>query len=301
MVKKASEQQIWDYVEYLKQRGKKPRTLCEYRRGLYRLAEWLEAVYGVDDLTAADEDQMLAWRIAVGASVEEITISNYATPVRGFYRWAMRRRMIDWNPVEDLPLPPSRRRLPRPIDTTHLEYAILTAPKRIRPWLVLAAYAGFRAQEIAYLRREDILNTARPSVILVSTLMAKGGHERVVPMSPYVWTELQRGGLPRRGFAFRRFDGTCGPNSPKRVSKLANDHLRACGYDETLHQLRHWFGTASYEYSRDLRKVQELMGHRSPVTTAGYTAIVQAEAADVVNGIQPNRRGLRTVRGKHER
>ena len=45
-----------------------------------------------------------------------------------------------------------------------------------------------------------------------------------------------------------------------------------------MHQLRHRYGTMAYQLSRDLRMVQEQMGHASTITTAGYTR-PSAEAA----------------------
>lgn len=59
---------------------------------------------------------------------------------------------------------------------------------------------------------------------------------------------------------------------PSRVSQLSNAHLHGCGIRETLHQLRHRFGTLTYQATRDLRLVQELMGHADPASTAGYAA-----------------------------
>jgi site-specific recombinase XerC len=44
---------------------------------------------------------------------------------------------------------------------------------------------------------------------------------------------------------------------------------RACGIDVTMHQLRHRAGTILYRTSKDLRMVQEFLGHRSVVTTQG--------------------------------
>jgi site-specific recombinase XerC len=41
----------------------------------------------------------------------------------------------------------------------------------------------------------------------------------------------------------------------------------------TMHTLRHRFGTRAYRGSRNLRAVQELLGHASIATTERYTAI----------------------------
>jgi len=40
-----------------------------------------------------------------------------------------------------------------------------------------------------------------------------------------------------------------------------------------LHGLRHRFATRAYARSRDLRAVQELLGHASPAITQRYVAV----------------------------
>jgi len=67
------------------------------------------------------------------------------------------------------------------------------------------------------------------------------------------------------------------------VSRLCNDHLHSIGIPHTLHSLRHRYGTQVYRASgRDLRLTQELMRHKTPVSTALYTWVDPAEGAAVV-------------------
>lgn len=47
----------------------------------------------------------------------------------------------------------------------------------------------------------------------------------------------------------------------------------ALGHEATTHTLRHRAATVAYRGTRDLRAVQELLGHSRPETTAGYVAI----------------------------
>ena len=93
---------------------------------------------------------------------------------------------------------------------------------------------------------------------------------------------------------FRRHDGQSGPNTPHTVSRLSNEHLHACGLPATLHQLRHRFGTETYRYKRDLRMVQDLLGHADPATTAGYAAYLNVDAAAAVEHL-PSPRHPRAV------
>jgi hypothetical protein len=120
----------------------------------------------------------------------------------------------------------------------------------------------------------------------VIIVMGKGCKERIVPLSPQLWHELVAYGLPRSGIIFLRHDGRHGQNSPKLVSQLVNAYLKSIDVTETLHQLRHRFATRAFGVHKDIRVVQELMGHASPATTALYADYCRAEAISTVLGVQ---------------
>ncbi|SRR5258706_2464447 len=259
-------------------------TIYARRCAIGRLAEWLDVP--VEDATAAD---LLAWRTALTVSPK--SVGPYTDHVRGYYAWLVRTGYRPDNPAAGLPVPRSHRSLPRPIREGDLDRALAAARGRVRPWLVLAGWGGFRATEIAYLRRENVDDTAAQPSILID---GKGGKQRVVPASTFVLAELRAYGLPARGLIFRRHDGRPGPNRPWLISKLANDCLHRSGTNATLHQLRHRCLTLLYQETLDLRLVQELAGHSSPATTAVYTLISNAKAAQALEALPAPRR-LRAV------
>lgn len=270
---------LHDHQRWLGQRGLSERTRGSYGRTLRQLSEWLED-RGSGLLTATPQ-QLRDWRASL--TVEGNSVLTYVTGVRSFYRWAQLTERLIVDPTVDIPLPKRRKGRPRPISDHLLRHAIVNAPKRIRPWLILAALAGLRCAEIAGLCREDLLDTADQPVIMV---MGKGGKERIVPLSPQIWGELVTYGLPKFGPVFLRRDGQHGPNSPKMVSQLANAYLRSIGVKETLHQLRHRFATKAFGVGKDLRVVQELLGHASPTTTAVYADYCNEDAFNTVLGVQ---------------
>jgi integrase len=160
------------------------------------------------------------------------------------------------------------------------------ASRRVRPWLVLAAWAGLRACEISGLRRENVLDSAVPPVLLVARDATKGSRERLLPLSPFLLAELQLAGMPSSGYVFRRHDGHPGPNRPWRISQLCNQCLHECGVQATLHQLRHRYGTQLYQSSgHDLRLTQDMLGHASPATTSVYAAWDRAGATAAVDAL----------------
>ncbi|HMQ28045.1 MAG TPA: tyrosine-type recombinase/integrase, partial [Acidimicrobiales bacterium] len=200
--------------------------------------------------------------------------------LKGFYSWAHRAGLIDEDPSLDLVRPRVARRIPRPIPTEDLHRALDGAPERVRPWLMLAAYCGLRAHEIAGLRREDVLERREPPVLAV--VDGKGGKQRVVPMPDALVSDFAGWDVPARGLLWRKRDGTGAAVPAHLVSRLCNDYLHSVGIGQTLQTLRHWYGTATYEATGDLRLTQEVMGHASPVTTAGYAAWSPRKAAAVL-------------------
>lgn len=233
-------------------------------------------------LLEATPDMLLAWRFSLEGR-RPATIAGYLSHVRQFYGWAVERSLIPADPTVDIPRPKCPQRLPRPIPYDDLVAALNAATPRIRVWLVLAGWCGFRACEIARLRAENItLAGPRPS-ILVAADATKGSRERIVPASPFVVAELRGAGLPVKGWAFRRLDDRPGPPAAWSVSQQCCAHLHDCGFPATLHQLRHWFLTEYYEASGfDIRATQEVAGHSRVDTTAGYAAVRPGRGAATV-------------------
>jgi site-specific recombinase XerD len=250
------------FVRDLHRRNLAPTTISHYRNSLERF----ERRTGIS-LLEATRDDLRDWldTLRVGPR----TVFWYVSTLRVFYNWALDEELLDRNPATGLVTPRYGRLVPRPIGDDDLVLALRGARPRMRAWLALAAFAGFRAKEIAGLRREDVLDMVEPPVLVVSA--PKGGRQRVVPLNPYVAHALRLAGLPRSGWLFPSQRGG-GPVQPPTVSKLASRYLDGCGIDATLHQLRHAFATEVYRASRDLRLTQELLGHAHPNTTAIYAA-----------------------------
>jgi integrase/recombinase XerC len=264
------------HLHHLELEGLAGGTVEARRRALLRL----QAAIGMPLLEAAAAD-LAAWR--AGLTIDPDSVAAYVSHARQFYEWAIGAGLLAGpNPAGELPVPRRPRRLPRPISERDMFAAVAGAPPRIRPWLVLAGWAGLRAKEIALLRRQLILDTARPPVLIVAADATKGRNERVVPLCAFVLGELLEAGMPASGWMFRRRDGRPGPNSPAKVSQLANRYLHEAGIAATLHQCRHRFGTETYRARRDLRMLQELMGHQRPETTAGYVLVDAVDAAAVL-------------------
>lgn len=150
---------------------------------------------------------------------------------------------------------------PRPCPEAALRSAVVAAGPRERTMLALGAGAGLRRAEIAQVRGTDVEDTLDGPMLRV---IGKGGRIRLVPISDELAARLRE----RSGYAFPSPDG--GHLTPAHVGKLVS-RLLPTGW--TTHTLRHRFASAAYRPDRDIRAVQELLGHASVATTQIYTAV----------------------------
>jgi integrase/recombinase XerC len=255
------------YLQWMGDRALSPRTV-ESRTSILRML----TAYTGKPLAEVTPEDLAGWQRHLatkltprGGRMQKASRHVYLKQTKALFRWARDRELIAANPAHGLVLPVLRQGKPRPVGEDDLELALAAANDRVRVWLLLAGLAGLRAIEISQVERSDVLD-ALPQPLL--RVRGKGDVERWVPLSPPVLAAL-RPFLSGSGRLFWRVDGT-GPVTAPIVSQLCNRHLRMLAIPSSLHTLRHRFGTTAYRATRDLRVVQGLMGHSSPITTSQY-------------------------------
>jgi integrase len=191
------------------------------------------------------------------------TRHTYHCQLHGFYRWAVASGRMSHDPMARLRTPPDGAARPKPVTTEQLRRALAMADDFWRLVLILAAFAGLRASEIAQLERGDITEEA------VHVRCGKGGKERFVTTAATVW-EAVRDRPP--GPLLRRPHG--GVVSGRWLSRVQSRFWRSAGLpDVHLHRLRHWFATQMLAAGHDCLVIRDLMGHASVATTQGYVAV----------------------------
>jgi integrase/recombinase XerC len=197
-----------------------------------------------------------------------------------FYAWAVDSGHLEGNPAGSIRRPRLKPGLPRPIADADLRRAIEAAEPIMLAWVLLGAFAGMRCQEIAGLASEDV--DEQHGVLRI--VHAKGGRERVVPLHPDVLAALKALPMPASGPVFR-----CPNGSRMTADYLGHSltrYLHSLGIASTAHKLRHWYASSLYRSTRDLRMVQELLGHASPTVTANYAACDPLAAAPAVAALK---------------
>lgn len=265
------------YRAHLAAGARRPLTIRLRTHYLGRLSQ------AFPDPWAVTVDDLTAWLASHRWQAE--TLRSARSSIAAFYYWAVLTGRIKASPAAALPSIRAPRSLPRPTPDAALTAALGKASGRDRLILLLAARAGLRRAEIASLRWADI----EPGALRVR---GKGGAERLVPLTPDLARELaaersrRLAGQVGDGWRYRPdprsphvLPGAKGGHmSPETVGALLKQLLGQWGG----HTLRHRFATRALRGTRNLRVVQELLGHASVATTQRYTAVTQEELAEAV-------------------
>ncbi|MGH8774821.1 MAG: tyrosine-type recombinase/integrase [Jiangellaceae bacterium] len=244
-------------------------TLYQRRWQLRTLA----AAFGDRSPWDLSGDDLVAWM--AGHEWSRETRKSTRAALRGFYGWAVDTDRTARDPSRVLRTVRAPAGLPRPAGDLAVAQALGNADDKVTLMILLAGLAGLRVSEIGRLRWDD-----RDGAAVI--VRGKGDRVRRVPLHPVLAEHLDaehaRRGAGCRGTGFYDdgdgavwvFPGRTGAGMhPGHVSAVLS---RALGPGTTPHQLRHRFASRAYIGTRDLRAVQQLLGHASPTTTAVYAA-----------------------------
>lgn len=244
-----------DYVSYLRAGGL-PESTCKLRH--YQLRRFAAST-GLAAF-AATGDELVEYLASRDWS--NSTRRSIRATLRSFYSWAAGSGRVERDPSQTLPKVPAVMGRPRPAADEVVTAGLEHADRRVRLMIELAAFAGLRCVEISRVHSDDLF---QDFVGWSLRVIGKGDKPRTVPIPDHVARALRRFGP---GWIFP--GNVDGHLSPAYVSKLISRTLPGA----TAHQLRHRFASKAYQLGgRDIRAVQQLLGHASVATTQIYTAV----------------------------
>lgn len=221
--------------------------------------------------------------------LDPITVARHLSALRSWFRFLVRRGVVERNVARDVKSP----RLPRklvaflPVDEA---LPMLDTPGRARDVAILELlYAsGLRVSELTGLDVGDVDQDA-----MTVRVLGKGGQERVVPFGRAaaraldVYLSLR---ARPRGPLFVNIRG--GRLTVRSVHAFVKRAARAAGIERRVspHTLRHTFATHLLDGGADLRVVQELLGHRRLTTTQRYTHVSAAHLVQAYDAAHPRAR-----------
>lgn len=282
-------------------------TVSAYRRDIKHFLQ----CHGLDenrainwnDIKQGDIRQCVASLHRQGLSGK--SLQRWLSSIRSLFNFLCRFHLATHNPAVGVPAPKAAKRLPKTLNVDEinqlLENNTLTIDSKItsnvltardRAIMELMYACGLRLSELSGLDLQDI--DWQQQVIMVT---GKGQKQRRIPFGRKAKAALnnwlkQRNMITNENekalFISQRGNRVSNSNIQKRLKKMAlTQGLNTNVYP---HMLRHSFASHILESSKDLRAVQELLGHANLSTTQIYTHLDFQHLADVYDGAHPRAR-----------
>lgn len=278
------------FLQYLRvEKNASELTTKSYGEDLEALQEYLEQARGSVPEASAIETLDLRGYIAAmtEAGYAKTTIARRMASLRSFFRFGQREGWAKTNPAKPLRNPRKPRSLPHFLSSEEIE-RLLAAPGqkdafalRDRAILEVLYSAGLRVSELAGLNDGDLDLTGG-----LLRVRGKGRRERMSPIGSFA-THALRQWLAERILSPKEKSGALSPVftnkfgrrlTTRSVGRMLEKYLKQTGLDRrtTPHTLRHSFATHLLDRGADIRSVQELLGHKSLITTQIYTHVSTA-------------------------
>ena len=267
-----------------------PHTLRSYRADLLDFEAHLATQRLLPE--TADVRAVRGWLAALHArGLDPTSVSRKLAAVRSFYRFLVRRGVLERNPARELRGPRPTRKLVSflPVDeaTALVDARELGGASRARDVAILELlYAtGLRVSELAGLDVDALDRDARTVRVL-----GKGRKERIVPYGASAARVLDAYLGPRRhgsGPVFTNARG--GRLGVRSIRAIVVRAAGAAGVTRRVspHTLRHTFATHLLDAGADLRMIQELLGHSRLSTTQRYTHVGAAQLMKIYDAAHP--------------
>lgn len=293
--------EVTQFLKYLSvEKNASELTIKSYREDLLDLVDYLHEELGVATKPCDVSPRDLRGYAAAlhEAGYAKTSVARKLASLRSFYRYAQRQQWCDSNPAKPLRNPRGSRKLPHFLTGEEVG-KLLEAPstgdvlgKRDVAILETMYSAGLRVSEVVGLNTGDLDFSQA-----IAHVRGKGRKERLAPLGQYAVDALQ-GYLAQRTLAAREPTGRAAPVfvnrfgsrlSTRSVGRMLEKYLKLTGLDlrTSPHTLRHSFATHLLDRGADIRSVQELLGHKSLVTTQIYTHLSTANLREVYQRAHP--------------
>jgi len=256
---------VRQYMYAMKLAGNSDVTITNHKYSARRFAEMLTQ-RGWNTPAEVPADGLIFWYL--DQEWAPSTRRCYRAILRAFFAAQVDAGQLMHNPAERLPKAPGGAHRPRPARDPLIAAAVLAADERTQLLIELMAYIGLRRAEAAQVRREDVQGGPGTYELRV---LGKGLKLRILPLSDYLGDKLLS--CPP-GYIFPSTNTGHDHIHVSRVNQLISTVLGEAGISP--HMLRHRFATRVYAETKDIRAVQELLGHASVTTTQIYVGVSDA-------------------------
>lgn len=225
------------------------------------------------------------------------TLQRQLSAIRSLFNYLCQHQLATDNPAQGVPAPKAPKRLPDTLSVDQLSRLLDVPGKdtlaiRDRAVMELLYGCGLRLSELTGLNLNDIDWQER-----ALTVLGKGQKQRRIPFGKKAAIAL-KDWLKERALLVKAdeealFISRLGKRiSNSSIQQRIKKWVQQLGLGSRVypHMLRHSFATHLLESSKDLRAVQELLGHANLSTTQIYTHLDFQHLAGVYDKAHPRSR-----------
>ena len=272
---------IDQFLNYLRfERNSSPQTVLTYEESLREFESYLAFKDNRLSLRDADADLIREWMESLmDRGNNASTINKKLSALRSFFRFALKRKIVDRDPAHCITGPKKMKPLPQFLREGEMdrlldneEWGDDFKDSRARTLILLLYETGIRRAEVVGLNDADVdLEVCQLKVT------GKRNKQRIVPFGEELAEEIKRYMAVRDsqvtsdcGAFFLNDKG--GRISGDMVSKIVRDNLSKVTSlkKRSPHVLRHTFATAMLNNGAGLESIKNLLGHESVSTTEIY-------------------------------
>lgn len=285
------------FLTFLKvERNSSDYTIKSYSEDLHSLADFLADDEDVPEPAQITPLDLRGYVAALHeAGYAKSSISRRLASLRSFFRFAQREGIVDSNPAKPLKNPRPERKLPHFLTTQEIGRLLQAPPKddsmalRDRAIFEVLYSAGLRVSELVGINDSDL--DLEDGYVRVA---GKGKRERLAPLGSFAIKAIQRWkrqrevqGQPKDKPLFVNKFGK--RITTRSIGRMIEKYIKLTGLDKRTspHTLRHSFATHLLDAGADIRSVQELLGHKSLVTTQIYTHVSTAGLKNIYEKAHP--------------
>ncbi len=276
-----------EFLGFLRtERDASPHTIINYeidlRHWLKYFAEKHGPHFGLQDLSSLK--LLREFLASEMETYERSTVSRRLSVIKSFFKYLHREGYLEKNVAKLISLPRPEEKLPDVLKPEQVVQLIDSIPnnslreKRSRAVVELLYSTGIRISELIGLNHSSV--DFKAGIIRV---IGKGNKERAVPMGQHCQTALrdylesmppsQNYGPETPLFLNRDGERVTVRTIQRNLREIAVNSLGRDGVKVSPHTLRHSCATHLLAGGAGLREIQELLGHRSLVTTQKYTHV----------------------------
>ena len=273
---------IDQFLNYLRfERNTSPLTVQTYEEGLREFESYLSLKDAGLSLDRVDTDLIRDWMESLmDKGNTASTINKKLSAVRSFYRFALKRKLVEKDPAHCVAGPKKSKPLPQFLREKEMdnlldviEWGDNFKDVRARTILLLFYEAGLRRAELTGLNDADVDFEAGQLKVT-----GKRNKQRIIPFGEELSQVLSRYMAVRDEQVVRKAEGALFLNDKgermtgDQVYVIVHRYLSAVTSlkKRSPHVLRHTFATAMLNNGAGLETIKKLLGHESVSTTEIY-------------------------------